>query len=109
MEVFARNKENNIVIARYFQKPTTNPFFIMVGQGGLFSENSEEKICEQALNFIEKKRKTATKFWKFSVWKQFCNKPSKPLFLLFKSLVYNWFLNDFEPFYGFQAFKKICS
>ena len=106
LEVFAKNKENNIVLARFFQRSTTNPFFIMINSAVFYNEYSEANACEQAVDFIKKKQKNATKFWKFSVWKQFCSNNKKPLFFLFKSLVYNWFLNDFEHFYVFQAFKE---
>lgn len=106
VEVFAKNKENNIVLARFFQRSTTNPFFIMINSAAFYNEYSDASVCEQAVDYIQKKQKAATKFWKFAVWKQFCSKTKKPLFFLFKSLVYNWFLNDFEHFYVFQAFKE---
>ena len=106
LEVFAKNEENHIVLARYFQRSTNNPLFIMISSAVFYNEYSNLTICDQAVDFIQKKQKAATKFWKFSVWKQFCPNTKKPLFFLFKSLVYNWFLNDFEHFYVFQAFKE---
>jgi hypothetical protein len=111
-EVFIFNRENELIIARFYQdnKAFKKPLFLLLGSDGFYNKSLETPISVQVLDFIKEKKALLKKKWDFSIWKTFYEKWEsdffKPTFLLFKSLVFNWFLTDFSTFYTFLRFKE---